>query len=205
MKRQRPGGRTARVRSSVMDAAIKELVASGYDGLRIDVVAERSGVHRGSIYRRWATRRDLIIEAARALITEHVPVPDTGTYREDTVQYLLSMAKMFTDPSVDAIIRALFSMGFGVLNDVEWFAARVREADNIVDRAVDRGELPPEVTGAQMAELLTGPVYRRVFLGMPSLTRVEAERIVDTVIAGVWGVSGHTAEKTNHDIAAVDD
>src|SRR5438046_812736 len=50
---RRPGGRSAAVRRRVLDAALAQLVQHGYDSLSVDVVAERSGVHRTTVYRRW--------------------------------------------------------------------------------------------------------------------------------------------------------
>ena len=49
----RPGGRSARVRAEVLSAVREELTTHGYDGLSVEAVARRSGVHRATVYRRW--------------------------------------------------------------------------------------------------------------------------------------------------------
>ncbi|WP_280183350.1 helix-turn-helix domain-containing protein, partial [Nocardia cyriacigeorgica] len=51
--RPRPGGRTARIRTQVLEAVHAELTEHGYDALTIDTVAARAGVHRATVYRRW--------------------------------------------------------------------------------------------------------------------------------------------------------
>ncbi|WP_173476330.1 TetR/AcrR family transcriptional regulator, partial [Streptomyces sp. 150FB] len=50
---RRPGGRGARIRTRVLDAVRAHLLAYGYDGLTVDAVAARAGVHRTTVYRRW--------------------------------------------------------------------------------------------------------------------------------------------------------
>ncbi|MEU4828600.1 TetR family transcriptional regulator, partial [Actinomadura sp. NPDC023710] len=49
----RPGGRTARTRAAVLAATQGELEEAGYAGLTLEKVAERSGVHLATLYRRW--------------------------------------------------------------------------------------------------------------------------------------------------------
>lgn len=53
--RRRPGGRSARIRTQMLDAVRAELGEHGYDGLSMDAVAARAGVHRTTVYRRWGT------------------------------------------------------------------------------------------------------------------------------------------------------
>jgi len=49
---QRPGGRSARVRSSVLDATVELLEDVGYERLSVEAVAARAGVHKTTVYRR---------------------------------------------------------------------------------------------------------------------------------------------------------
>ena len=63
--RRRPGGRTARVTRAILDAAVEEVMAAGYDGFTFDGVAERAGVHRTSVYRRWPDKTALLVDALR--------------------------------------------------------------------------------------------------------------------------------------------
>src|SRR5437870_13005488 len=77
--KRRPGGRSARVRQAVLDAAFAELGEKGYGGLSIDAVAERSGVANTAVYRRWPTRDVLVAEALDSRSDRHEPVPDPST------------------------------------------------------------------------------------------------------------------------------
>src|SRR3954470_7765928 len=76
---QRPGGRSARVRAAVLSATLEVLVETGYDGLSVDAVAARAGVHKTTVYRRWPTKAELVAAAAADRSEQPVPVPDTGS------------------------------------------------------------------------------------------------------------------------------
>src|SRR3712207_1543584 len=83
---RRPGGRSARVRAAVLSATIDALVDVGYDGLSVEDVARRAGVHKTTVYRRWPTRAALVAEATRERSQQVIPVPDTGTLAGDLRQ-----------------------------------------------------------------------------------------------------------------------
>src|SRR5512132_695784 len=80
---RRPGGRSARVRAAVLRATIAELLRTGYAGLSVEAVADRAGVHKTTVYRRWGTLQQLVTDALLAHVSAKVPQPDTGTLRSD--------------------------------------------------------------------------------------------------------------------------
>ncbi|MEV1246343.1 TetR family transcriptional regulator [Nonomuraea sp. NPDC050022] len=57
---RRPGGRSARVRTAVHEAVLDLLRKEDWDSLSLARVAERSGVHQATLYRRWGTLGALI-------------------------------------------------------------------------------------------------------------------------------------------------
>ncbi|HTU08287.1 MAG TPA: helix-turn-helix domain-containing protein, partial [Trebonia sp.] len=58
----RPGGRTARTRAAVLRAAIEELNDSGYSEASVERVAQRAGVAKTTIYRRWGSLDGLLAD-----------------------------------------------------------------------------------------------------------------------------------------------
>jgi AcrR family transcriptional regulator len=74
--RRRPGGRSAQVRRTVLDAALAELSAVGYAAFTIDGVARRSGVHKTTIYRRWNGPGQLVADAIISYADAAAPIPD---------------------------------------------------------------------------------------------------------------------------------
>src|SRR5215468_426884 len=97
VRRARRGGRSARVRSAVLDATLA-LLREGGDAFGIPQIAARAGVHETSIYRRWGSREALIVDAVRSHIGEEIPVPDTGTLRGDLSAFLASIIAFLSSP-----------------------------------------------------------------------------------------------------------
>src|SRR3954452_25418018 len=79
----RPGGRTARTRTAVFDAALAELVEHGFDQLSVEGVAVRAGVHKTTVYRRWGNKGELVAEALRDAADSSLATPDTGDVADD--------------------------------------------------------------------------------------------------------------------------
>src|SRR4051794_7390006 len=102
---RRPGGRTARTAEAVLDATITELSDVGYGALRIEAVAERAGVNRATIYRRWGDKPSLVAAAFTARQVEVSPPADTGDLHEDLLCFLREVRRGFDRPWITALIR----------------------------------------------------------------------------------------------------
>ncbi|MFE7721230.1 TetR-like C-terminal domain-containing protein [Nocardia rhizosphaerihabitans] len=93
--RQRPSGAFGPVRDETRNARIIEavldlIVESGYADLTMGAVAARAGVAKATVYRRWASREDLVADALESIMLPAVPagVPTAGTLREDLIATL---------------------------------------------------------------------------------------------------------------------
>src|SRR5690349_5745918 len=80
---RRPGGRTAEVRRRVLAATRDLLVAGGFDALGVDAVAERCGVHRTTVYRRWRDVGGLLADVLAEAAGDDWAPPDTGSLAGD--------------------------------------------------------------------------------------------------------------------------
>ncbi len=186
--RRRVGGRSARVRAAVFEAALQVLQEQGYASMSIAEIAQRAGVHETSIYRRWGTREALLAEALLARTEEVIPVPDTGTLRSDLVQLLQEHVVFFQSPLGATLMPLLASAH----DTVELIAARqtfwkrrfalVRE---IFEHAVQRGEIAASLDPHLVTELLVGPLYVRLLLTGEPLAVPLSEQIVDLVLHGI--------------------
>lgn len=185
-KRPRPGGRSARVVESVLRAVVYELAATGYTALSFEAVAERAGVSRTTVYRRWPTRAALVSAAFAKLAQARPPPPDTGSLKGDLLELLLR--RMGTQRARDlALLRAI--MGELANPEVTAIARTISQGHEgalmaLVERAIARDELPADTEPRLVFEPIMGTVLMRASLFGAPPTADYVERLVDTVLAG---------------------
>ncbi|MEV7779699.1 TetR/AcrR family transcriptional regulator [Kitasatospora sp. NPDC088351] len=194
----RPGGRSARVRADVVAATLAEVTARGYDGLTVDAVAARSGVHKATLYRRWGGVDGLVADALTASADQAWPLPDTGDLGQDLRRITREVFAVFTDPELGstptALITAAQRSDAGAAALRAFFAARHQQAAAVAERAVTRGELPPGTDGAEVVRAATAPLYYRLFVTGEPLDARAAERAADAAAlaarAGLFAPTG---------------
>ncbi|MFJ7276562.1 TetR/AcrR family transcriptional regulator [Kitasatospora sp. NPDC098663] len=179
----RPGGRSTRVREEVVAATLAEVTEKGYDGLTVEAVASRSGVHKATLYRRWGGVDGLVADALTASADQPWPLPDTGDLRADLRLITREVFTVFTDPDLGATPTALISAAqrsdTGATALRTFFASRHRQAAEVAERAVARGELPTGTDGAEVVRAATAPLYYRLFVTGEPLDAHTAERAAD--------------------------
>jgi AcrR family transcriptional regulator len=186
---RRPGGRTARVREAAIAATRSELADRGYSALTLEGVARRAGVHKTTLYRRWGTRENLVLEAMLELAGEHISVPDTGSLRNDLRELARTAAANAARPEVAAMARAVVAES---PRDARLAAANRRFWDErlaldgvIIERAIERGEVASGTEPAAVIESVLGPIHLRLLLTGEPIDRSFLEGVVDVVITGI--------------------
>ena len=185
---QRTGGRSARVREAVLHATVEVVAEAGYAGLSFEEVARRSGVHKTTVYRRWPTTAALVLDALLERSAESVPVPDTGSVREDLRRFVRAIAANITSPLGAALVATLTGEPADEAVDAlvhEFWRARFALAGEIVQRGIERGELRADVDPDLVVELLVAPLYLRLLVTREPVTRRYADRVVDLALAGM--------------------
>jgi len=191
-RRPRPGGRSARVRTAVLQATLELLAERGYDGAELPEVARRAGVHPTTVYRRWRTKSQLVGEALLERSRPLSPTPDTGSLRTDLERLLLEGAGLVRTPAVRALFEVLLAGSADASTEVaaardRFWGAHLDEAHGIVERAVARSELPAATDPAALVDLVIGPALLRLVLMGQDLEPVELSMIVDRAIAALRG------------------
>ncbi|MGI5353335.1 TetR/AcrR family transcriptional regulator [Streptomyces sp. CA-250714] len=164
---RRPGGRTARVRERVLEAVGPLLVEQGFDGLTVDAVAARSGVHRATVYRRWRDVGGLLADVLDAAGDDGWRPADTGSLEGDLRELNEEVHEALTqEPSVAlALIAASFRSEEAARALRRFWEERYARCEVVVERAVARGELSPPVDARRLVVSSTAPVYhQRVLL-----------------------------------------
>jgi AcrR family transcriptional regulator len=174
------------VRQAVLAAAFDELTENGVAGSTVAGVARRCGVHETTIYRRWVTRENLLIDAMLARSAEAIPAPDTGSTRGDLLAIAHAAIAYLTSPGGSAVLHAaLLSLDddYNKARQAFWLG-RYDALAPVVERGVARGDLRAGTDARLLLAMLVAPLQGRLlFTGEPIQDDLP-ERLVDLLLDG---------------------
>jgi AcrR family transcriptional regulator len=185
---QRPGGRSARTRTAVLGATVDLLAEVGYEDLTFDAVAQRAGVHKTTVYRRWPTKPDLVADAARERSGQLVEVPDTGSLLGDLTALARAVVANIASDVGNAMTKTLVAAAATSPSVAEvthaFWDERLHLSGVIVERAIARGELPSGTSSNIVIESLVGPLYMRLLLTGEPIDGEVVDQVARAVAAG---------------------
>lgn len=184
------------ITTAIRRALMQELAAVGYGRLSIEAVARRAGVGKTAIYRRWNSKLDLVLEIVSTAAGGKLPVLDTGTLRGDLTLLFQGVAHALRHPLASQIIPDLLAEAARnpTIDETLQRVLRARQQEvggRLVDRAVQRGELPADTDPEAAVDLIVGPLYWRLAIARTPLTDGYLDALVEAVAAGL----GATAPK----------
>ena len=171
---------------AIYAAVLDELAAEGYAGLSIERVAERAKTGKASIYRRWPTRLELVLETLDHTMPAADSPPDTGRVRDDLLEVLRRIAETMNSRVGDAARACMVNAGvddeLGMAVRERLLPPRKAMVVEILRRGAERGEVRPGAVSERIAEtgpmLLHGEVVQR---GTP-IADESVVAIVDEVL-----------------------
>jgi AcrR family transcriptional regulator len=174
-------------RDGVIRAAILRLLADvGYGALTMDAVASEAGVGKATIYRRWRTKQDLVVDTISDLNRVEATPPDTGSLEGDLRAMLRSLVTVITGPTGAATLSLLSTVPH---------QPALREAfrngplavwrhafEQIWARAEQRGEIRPGKAGSVAAETTSALLVQRWLLTGEPVNDAYADEVLATVV-----------------------
>jgi AcrR family transcriptional regulator len=205
MQSRTPAPRTGRPRSAAADAAILDatraaLVELGWSKLTLGDVATRAGVAKTTLYRRWAGKNELVVDAVAVLFDE-LELPDRGSLAADIEGVVLQFAAILGRPETKTALMAV------VAESTRDEPLRERIRTSIVDRqkrlvvegrarAQQRGELPPEEdpeSAARTADLIfdvvAGAVVHRTLVSAEPADEEWVRSFTRVLLLGLTGAA----------------
>jgi AcrR family transcriptional regulator len=207
MQSRTPVSRAAggRPRSAAADAAIlaatrQALVELGWSKLTLGNVATRAGVAKTTLYRRWAGKNELVVDAVAELFDE-LRLPDRGSLAGDIEGVVLQFAAILARPEARSGLMAV------VAESTRDDALRERIRTSIVERqkrlvlegrsrARTRGELPPETDPATASrtidlvfDVVAGAVVHRTLVSAEPADEEWARDFTRLLLLGLRGLS----------------
>jgi len=187
--RRRPGGRSARIRAAVLETTMNMLREQGgsAEGLYVAEVAARVGVPESTIYRHWKSREELLVEAVMAHLQETIPLPDTGSFPTDLQMALRKSAEFLESPEGRLLTRSMFATmkhEDSKVRQIYWMT-RFSHTGTMIQRAIERGEIKPEINPTMVMTALTGALYVRMLVLDAPVDERFLEQLAQMVLEGV--------------------
>ncbi|MFP5379500.1 MAG: TetR/AcrR family transcriptional regulator, partial [Vicinamibacteria bacterium] len=188
---RRPGRpRSEHARQAILRAAADLLLDEGSAQVSMDAVAERAGVSKATIYRWWPSRERLALDALLEWTATTSRARDTGSLRGDLLSlvrpwvreirrrpFARVIAELLTKAQSDRAFADNYRRHF-----VERRRAPMRAA---FERAIARGETPPDLDVEVALDLIFGPIYHRLLHGHAPLTDRFATSVIDLALTGI--------------------
>lgn len=171
--------------AAILQATLDVFAEEGYAGVNIDRVAARAGVGKATIYRRYSSKAELVVEAVRCGAHVDDRLPDTGDLRAD----LTSMMQPLIDRLRGDDAQLLTTFALERLHDPELneqfdrlvIGKKREHLRHLVSSAIERGDIPRDVDVDLIAEALPALIWHHALYGLP-LDDNLLERILDTVL-----------------------
>jgi AcrR family transcriptional regulator len=169
----------------ILTVAVELLSEVGFDRLTFDAMAARAGVSKTTLYRRWPTKHELVIDAVRRRAGFSFTVPDQGSFRADVLEALRLVGNWLRRDG--AMLRNLVDAG---RRDADLREATERQLaqpldgmwEQVIDRAHGRGEVRSGVDLSWLNELAQGVLINRILVADVPVTDAYLERLTDEVL-----------------------
>lgn len=178
-----PRGQAARRR--IIDATRELILEGGFDAFNVEAVAAASGAARSTIYRHWPEPRDLLVDTLRSMV-RRFPTPDEGSLAADLETVAATLRPLFDDPRTR---RLILDMTRAAAEDPaierarrQWIRERQGPIQTMLQRAIARGEIDPELDIDLALHLVEGPLMSVTVLQNQPLTDDGIKTIVVRIV-----------------------
>lgn len=194
----RPRGRPRRAAASkaIVDAALELLAERGFQAATVEAIADRAGVGRNTIYRRWPSKEELIVDALQELVADLDDQEGDDVYSL-LLDWIRDFARVFGDPLYGRILPVVLgelqrNPAFARVYSEQLVRPRYEALVGLLRRAVERGELRPDADVEQIADLVAAPPFVRFLpVGLPPVTEHYAEDLLETIWRGIAPAPSH--------------
>ena len=179
----------------ILEAALDVLAETGYYGMTIDMVASRAKAGKATIYRRWPSKAELIIDAVAGMRKDDLPaseLSDTGTLRGDLVAMLKphSIEEGDRKFQIMAGVLAMLSQAPELAEAANASIIQPRVQANLVfmQRAIDRGEISPDCDIQTLSLVTPAMIAHRILILRKPINREFLISLIDGVLLPAVGL-----------------
>jgi AcrR family transcriptional regulator len=173
--------------AEILDATIELLASVGYERVTMDAVAAAAKASKATLYRRWSTKADLVIDAIeRAKKAPSVTDLDTGSLRGDLLASACHQGGI-SDPAAVSVLAGIIPAlhhdpEFADAFQERFLKPKLAESRAVYERAKARGEIGADVDLDLLATVLPAIALHRAFVFREPIDDRVVGRIIDEVV-----------------------
>ncbi|MEU3007297.1 TetR/AcrR family transcriptional regulator [Streptomyces sp. NPDC007020] len=178
-----------RRKAEIFTATLDMLGSLGYDSLTIEGVAQRSGVNKTTIYRWWSSKSELLRDA---LLHSHMlrfELADTGSLRGDLTELAERLQDLLADERRRTVVEAALvgAVRHQAMRElvISFLDDRFGRHQPVFERAVARGDLPPDADPAPLVDAMAGALWMRILVRRGDVADTYTRDLVDILMDGV--------------------
>ncbi|MCY0905972.1 TetR/AcrR family transcriptional regulator [Arthrobacter sp. H14-L1] len=179
----------------ILTAALDVLAETGYDRMTIDMVATRAKAGKATLYRRWASKAELVIDAVACMKNAGIDManlPDTGTLRGDLVANIKPHSIQDGDRKIHVMagLMSMISSEPGLADAVQSAIVEPRAKVNrlLLQRAIDRGEIPADSDVEKLSLLVASMAMYRTMVQRKTANREFLISVIDELLLPAVGL-----------------
>ncbi|AQZ61540.1 Transcriptional regulator, TetR family [[Actinomadura] parvosata subsp. kistnae] len=178
------------VTRAITEAVLDEWAEQGYGRLSMEAVAKRAGVGKSALYRRWPSKQEMAMSVISEFTVGSATVPDTGSLRGDVRAILDVLMEWMTHPRFrrilpDLVAEAARNPELADASIAMIGTPRRERARPMFERAIERGELPPDTDVELALDLVAAPIYWRLTVRGVEAGPGYLDALADTLLAAL--------------------
>jgi len=186
MKPGRP--RSDEAHQAILKAALQLVSAQGFRAITVNQIAAEAGVGKMTVYRRWPHKAALVMDALLELVGPQTDFPSSPRALNSLREQLRLQAKFFRS-RYGRLIRSLlaeaqFDEELASAFRERWIQPRRRGVVQILQRAIQEGDLRNDIDLEAATDLLYGPIYYRLLLGTGAIDGRFIDRLYQQFLTG---------------------
>ena len=181
--------RSEEAHQAILDATLELLAEVGFSALTVEGIANRAGVGKATIYRRWSSKLPLVVDAFGGLPS--LEDADTGSLAGDLKTMLRAYLELFHSTPLATVLPSLSGERAHNPELSELFDPVMKDRRQPLlrafERAAQRGEIASDLDHELAADLVVGPIAVRLFF---TGSRIRPELVDPTVDLALRGIAG---------------
>ena len=180
--------REARADHAIITATLQLMAERAVRDLRMDDVADRAGVGKATIYRRYRSKDELVSDAIATLVSE-ITIPDTGSTRTDLLALMRQAVELYSGSLAARLMPAVLEETrrnprlASTVRD-EFLAGRRAALSLVLDRGVRRGDLRQGLDLDLALDVLGGAIFYRLLVTGGPIDERLAAGVVELILRG---------------------